>query len=164
MTVNSKARLPIPRSLQVFVFRRDGWLCCWCKRPVIFAPALKYLEEHLRQEGHTGRLAYHHAHWTRDGAPLLDELGAVVDHIDAFSTGGLNTEENLATACNKCNAYKSNAARVKWDERQKRNPVKGKYGDPQHWDGLSTLFVVLARRDSDRLTATEKDWLKAFAQ
>ncbi len=26
----------------------------------------------------------------------LDELGAVIDHVEAFSTGGANTEENLA--------------------------------------------------------------------
>jgi hypothetical protein len=42
---------------------------------------------------------YHHAHWTRANAPLLDELGAAIDHIEAHSTGGLDSEQNLAAAC-----------------------------------------------------------------
>jgi 5-methylcytosine-specific restriction endonuclease McrA len=55
-------------------------------------------------------LAYHHANWSRQGAPLLDLLGAVIDHIEAFSTGGASDIENLATACNKCNGRKGNGA------------------------------------------------------
>ena len=35
-------RRPLPKPLQVAVFRRDGWLCCWCKRPVIFAPVMNF--------------------------------------------------------------------------------------------------------------------------
>jgi hypothetical protein len=38
--------------------------------------------------------------------------------------------------------------------------VKGKYGEPQHWDGLSSLFVVLARENPERLTALERGWLR----
>jgi 5-methylcytosine-specific restriction endonuclease McrA len=125
---------------------------------------MRYLERELRKTSHDKRLAYYHAHWTRDGAPLLDELGAVIDHIEAHSTGGLDSEENLATACNKCNAQKSNAVGTEWDKRLKRKPVKGKYGEPQHWDGLSTLFVMLAGRDPDGLTTAEKDWLNALAR
>lgn len=158
-----KRRIPLPKDLQIGVFRRDGWLCCWCKRPVIFAPVMKYLERELRESSADGRLSYYHAHWTRDGAPLLDELGAVIDHIEAFSKGGLNDLENLATACNKCNAQKSDAAPGKWGGRPQRKPIKGKYGEPQNWDGLSGLFVMLARRDLAALTNTERNWLKALA-
>jgi hypothetical protein len=41
-----------------------------------------------------------------------------------------------------------------WGKRVIRNPIKGKYGEPQHWDGLSALFIVLAHRDhyADYLT------------
>ncbi|MDO8431800.1 MAG: HNH endonuclease signature motif containing protein [Candidatus Binatus sp.] len=105
-------------------------------------------------------MAYYHAHATRDGAPLLDELWAVIDHVNAFSAGGLNTEENLATACNKCNGRKSSAPLDKWGKRYLRKAVKGKYGEPQHWDGLSGLFVILAQRDPVGLTASEKIWLR----
>jgi hypothetical protein len=108
---------------------------------------MKFLAREVRNAGHRAPLSYYHAHWTHDGAPLLDELGAVIDHVEAHSTGGLDSEDNLATSCNKCNAQKSDAARVKWDKRPKRKPVKGKYGEPQHWDGLSRVFVILAQRD-----------------
>jgi 5-methylcytosine-specific restriction endonuclease McrA len=40
--------------------------------------------------------------------PLLDHLGAVVDHVEAFSRGGTHDETNFVTACNKCNARKNN--------------------------------------------------------
>jgi len=123
---------------------------------------MKFLERHLRQSGHNGRLAYYHAHWTRDGAPLLDELGAVIDHVEAHSTGGPNSEDNLATACNKCNAHKSDAPAIKFRERSRHKPVKGKYGEPQYWDGLSGVFVILAERGRAGLSASEKGWLKVL--
>ena len=50
-----------------------------------------------------------------------------------------------------------------WSKRPKHKPVKGKYGEPQHWDGFSTLFVVLAQRNPVGLTASEKAWLKVFS-
>jgi 5-methylcytosine-specific restriction endonuclease McrA len=161
MSVNAK-RKSLSKVLQLTIFRRDGWLCCWCKRPVIFAPVMKYLELEITNAGHTGRLGYYHAHWTRDGSPLLDELGAVIDHVSAFSTRGACTEENLCTACSKCNVRKSSSALDKWNQREKRNPVKGKYGEPQHWDGLSLLFIVLAKRNQCALTAGEREWLKVL--
>jgi hypothetical protein len=124
---------------------------------------MKYLLGELRSSGIDGELAYHHPHWTRANAPLLDLLGAVVDHVNAFSTGGNSEIDNLATACNKCNGRKSAAPMEKWNGRPVDKPIKGKYGEPQNWDGLSTLFVMLAKRDSARLTASEKAWLKALS-
>lgn len=155
-------RKPLSKALQLAILRRDGWLCCWCKKPVIFGPVMKLLERDVRSTGLNGPLAYYHAHWTRSGAPLLDELGAVIDHVEAFSVGGLCSEENLCTACAKCNGRKSSAPLDKWNERKKRRPIKGKYGEPQHWDGLASVFVILAERNPARLTAGERDWLKAI--
>lgn len=157
-----RSRRPIPKELQVAVFRRDGWLCCWCKRPVIFAPVMKLLKRETERAGNGDRLAYYHAHWTRDGAPLLDLLGAVIDHIEAFSAGGTDHIDNLATACNKCNGRKSAAPLDRWGERPIEKPVKGKYGEPQRWDGLSSLFVILAGREPTALTASERGWLRAL--
>jgi hypothetical protein len=123
---------------------------------------MKYLEQELKDGGHQGAVAYYHAHWTRDGSPLLDELGAVIDHIEAFSTGGVCSEENLCTACSKCNVRKSSAPLDQWSRREKRKPIKGKYGEPQNWDGLSSLFVVLAQRNRAELTTAEREWLAAL--
>jgi hypothetical protein len=49
-----------------------------------------------------------------------------------------------------------------WDQRHKNKPVKGKYGEPQHWDGLSSVFIMLAGRFPEKLTSGEKEWLKAL--
>jgi hypothetical protein len=70
--------------------------------------------------------------------------------------------ENLATACNKCNGRKSAAPLDKWGERPTEKPIKGKYGEPENWDGLSSVFVMLAEHDPAALTASEKDWLRAL--
>jgi hypothetical protein len=36
-------------------------------------------------------------------------------------------------------------------ERVMDKPIKGKYGEPQGWDGLSTMFVILAQLVVDLL-------------
>jgi hypothetical protein len=123
---------------------------------------MKLLELELRASGSRDRVAYYHAHWTRDGAPLLDLLGAVIDHVEAFSTGGGDEIDNLVTACNKCNGRKSAATLAEWGRRPTEKPVKGKYGEPQNWDGLSFLFAMLARRDRSSLTVGELGWLRAL--
>jgi 5-methylcytosine-specific restriction endonuclease McrA len=123
---------------------------------------MRLIELEIRKAGTAAPLSYYHAHWTRDGAPLLDELGAVIDHVEAHSTGGSSDEANLATACCKCNGRKSSAPLDKWGKRPIRKPIKGKYGEPQHWDGLSALFIILAQRNLSGLTASEKDWLKVL--
>lgn len=124
---------------------------------------MKYLQLEMRNAGHIGPLAYYHAHWTRDGSPLLDELGAVIDHKNAHARGGQHTEDNLCTACGKCNTRKSSAPLENWNQRDKRKLIKGKYGEPKHWDGFSSLFVVLAKRNSAALTTADSSWLNALA-
>jgi 5-methylcytosine-specific restriction endonuclease McrA len=159
----SKPRPPLSKELQLRVFRRDKWVCRWCNRPVIFAPVMRLMEGEVRKSGHGEPLSYYHAHWTRAGAPLLDELGAVIDHVEAHSAGGSSEEPNLATSCCKCNAQKSASTVESHRMRHPHKPIKGKYGEPQHWDGLSALFVVLAERDPSVLTSSERDWLKVLA-
>jgi hypothetical protein len=80
--------------------------------------------------------------------------------VNAHSRGGPDAAENFATACNKCNANKSNAPRDAFGKKSPRRAVKGKYGEPQEWDGLSTLFVILAKRNFEATSASERDWLK----
>ncbi|HEX5481573.1 MAG TPA: HNH endonuclease [Terriglobia bacterium] len=142
------------------MFRKDRWLCHWCGRPVIFSPTLKYLERFARETGFGGPLAYYHLHWTRHDAPLLDYMGAVIDHKEAHSGGGADDQSNLVAACCKCNALKSDAKFELFQQRQQRHIVKGKYGEPEHWDGLSTLFLILIARAEKGVTASERDWAK----
>lgn len=141
------------------IFRRDGWLCHLCAKPVVFAPALKYLQEELAGAGFAD-LAYWRYAYSREFAPLLDELAAVLDHVDPHAKGGLASVENLRTACNKCNMRRGDANYIAWVER---NPAKKSSGNqPRTWDGLSNLFVFLARRHHASLTRTEKEWLHAL--
>lgn len=157
-----RSRRNPPKAVQIRVFRRDGWLCRWCGRPVVFAPAMKYLERLVRDLGHAGQLAYFHPNWSRQGAPLLDHLGAVVDHVEAFSRGGADSESNFVTACNKCNARKQAALSTDFETRSPRRPIKGKYGEPTAWDGFSSLFLILVEQDRSALTPSEAGWYAAL--
>lgn len=158
----SKPRQPISIVQKLRIFRRDHWICRWCNRAVVFPPVMKLIEREIRNDGITEPLSYFHPRWTRDGAPLLDELGAVIDHVEAHAADGSSAESNLATSCCKCNGRKSAARLSEWAKRPQRKPVHGKYGEPQSWDGLSALFVLLATRDPSGLTATERRWLDAL--
>jgi hypothetical protein len=84
----------------------------------------------------------------------------VIDHVNAHSRGGPDVADNFATACNKCNANKSNALQDEFTRKSPRHAVKGKYGEPQDWDGLSTLFVILVERAPGTASTSEREWLK----
>ncbi len=122
---------------------------------------MRLLELELGKAG-CKELAYYDPSWRRDWAPLLDELGASIDHIYAHAKGGLNDEENLCTACWKCNVRKNSKTILEWEKRHKYKPVKGKYGEPRHWDGFSSVFAVLAERHANALTPGQRGWLKAL--
>jgi 5-methylcytosine-specific restriction endonuclease McrA len=157
-----RVRANLPKELQVKIFRRDQWLCHWCRRTVIFGPVMKCLQMELKNAGFIDDLAYYHAHWTRRNAPLIDELGAVLDHVEAFASGGRCSEDNLVTSCARCNGRKSSAALDTWEKREKRRPVKGKCGEPESWDGLSSVFLMFALKNQQQLSPTERAWLKAL--
>jgi len=160
MTRQSTRSIPIP--VQVEVLFRGGWLCSLCHRPTIFAPAMRLAGDLVRVLGYEQPIAYHHPHWRRDAAPLLDHLGCVIDHEDAYSRDGLHAPKNFAVACNKCNGYKSTTEKAKYLAEHPSRSVKGKYGEPKNWDGLSSLFVVLARQSPTSLTDSERGWLRAL--
>jgi hypothetical protein len=88
-------------------------------------------------------------------------MAAVVDHVKAFATGGEDADGNFATACCKCNARKSSRAVEAYLSKNPGKPVRGKFGEPHHWDGLVSLFLVLAAREQ-ALTSTEKAWERAL--
>jgi 5-methylcytosine-specific restriction endonuclease McrA len=156
-------RKPMQKTLKVTIFRRDNWLCRHCQRPVIFAPTFRLLE--LEAQGQTSEpVAYHHSHWTRHDSPLLDELGAVIDHIHPHSLGGQETLDNLCTSCNKCNGNKNAAVVEIWDQRVGRKQIKGAYGHPVHWDGMTLIFIALAKKYSEQLSSDERAWLRALVK
>jgi hypothetical protein len=62
---------------QVRIFKRDRWHCRWCRRPVIFALAMKYIQSELKDAGNDRPVAYYDAHWDKQLSPLLNESGAI---------------------------------------------------------------------------------------
>jgi hypothetical protein len=104
---------------------------------------MKYLAEEIGAERDTPLRGYYHENWKREEAPLLDELGAVVDKRD---------DSNPRTACWRCNT------RRRADEGERIG------SDIANWDGMSGVFVFLAKqkRYEGRLTAYERELLKAL--
>jgi 5-methylcytosine-specific restriction endonuclease McrA len=156
-----RSRPKVSLAVQVGVFFRDGWLCHWCHRPVVFAPTFRLLDLFVRESRGDSPLAYFHPNWSRRSAPLLDHLGAVVDHVEAFSKGGRDEASNFVTSCNKCNARKNDRSVSAFTREHPGRVVRGKYGEPQHWDGLASLFLVLAERGI-RLNPGERRWAQAM--
>jgi 5-methylcytosine-specific restriction endonuclease McrA len=161
MTTKKRNRAPIPYDVQVRVLFRDGWICRWCRRPVVFGPALRLLQKFATEAGYSRPLAYYHRNWSRAGAPLLDYMGAVIDHVEAFAKGGDHGEANFVTACNKCNTRKNDHNPADWERENPPRLVRGKYGEPLHWDGLVSLFLVIAAQGAE-LGSSEKLWEKAI--
>jgi 5-methylcytosine-specific restriction endonuclease McrA len=157
----SRSRSPISKSVQVNVFERDHWLCRWCLKPVIFPPALRLLQQLVEKQAGQRPIAYFHPNWRRDAAPLLDELGASVDHIEAHVRGGPDTIENFATICARCNARKGSRTAKEHLDAYPLRKIRSKYGEPVHWDGLASVFLALAEGDS-KLSPAELEWQAAL--
>jgi 5-methylcytosine-specific restriction endonuclease McrA len=157
----NSSRPPISRQVQVAIFRRDQWLCRWCLKPVIFGPAMRYLQHHLAVSGYCD-LAYWSPAFNRRDSPLLDALAGAIDHVEPFCKGGLSDLPNLVTACNKCNTSKNSSDPEKWRQTHPVKRIKSKYGSPVNWDGFSNLFLVLADQYPNIRVASETAWLKAL--
>lgn len=122
---------------------------------------MKYMDRFVRAAGIT-ELAYHHPNWTRTNAPLLDHLGAEVDHVKAHSHGGAHEADNLATICHKCNLKKGALGAEDFRKKYPRREVNAKYGEPVQWDGLSTIFIALAKRDPNAVNSADRARLRAL--
>jgi 5-methylcytosine-specific restriction endonuclease McrA len=123
---------------------------------------MKLIEQFVRSRGHAASLAYYDPNWRRDAAPLLDELGASVDHVEAHARGGPSEIGNLATICGKCNVRKGTLTPQEHLSRHPVKKVKGKYGEPAHWDGLASLLVLLVEENPKVATASERAWARAL--
>jgi hypothetical protein len=99
-----------------------------------------------------------------DASPLLDQLGAVIDHVKAFSAGGAHDISNFVPACAKCNMRKSAELAEEFRNKHPLRSVKGKYGEPQHWEGFSALFVLMIRDDRSGVTRSEMEWYRALSR
>ena len=161
---DSMSREAISYDIQAEVFFRDRWLCSHCRRPTIFPLVLKLLGERTAAAYPDRELAYWNPQWRRDAAPLLDELAASVDHVVAYSAGGAHDLSNFATICARCNARKGTRSREEHLALDRPWQVRGKYGEPRHWDGFASLFIVLASELRRPLTSAEAGWLATLTR
>ncbi|MGH7265675.1 MAG: HNH endonuclease [Candidatus Rokuibacteriota bacterium] len=90
-------------------------------------------------------------------------MAAVIDHVEPFSRGGAHDDRNFVTACNKCNARKNSLRTDRFATKSPRRPVRGRYGEPTCWDGLSTLFVLMVQHDRSAASTSELAWYSAFS-
>lgn len=156
------AQTPISMTTRAEVLRRDRWLCQYCGAPVVFAPAMRMVELWTAEHGvPCGPVpANYHPDWPRDRAPLLEWLGAVVHRRVAESRGGGGEAANLATACNRCVVQKQDTPEDEFLETHPRPSPRA--DDPTAWDGLSTMFVLLAPNYFRNLSSEEREWLAAL--
>jgi hypothetical protein len=123
---------------------------------------MKLLALEVGNAGHAARLASYRLPGKRTGSSSwLDELAAAVNQFGAPSIGSAVSKENLCTSCSQCNSRKPSPA-DKWERPSSGKSSKGKCVDPQDWDGLASVFVMLADRNPARLTVDETEWLKAL--
>jgi 5-methylcytosine-specific restriction endonuclease McrA len=155
-------RKPIPVALQAEVLFRDRWLCHLCQRPLVLHVALRLVQEFVRTRLPGVSLAYWDPRWRRDVSPLLDELAASIDHVTAHARGGAHDVSNFAAVCARCNARKSAKRTDAYLLEARPWRVRGKYGAPKDWDGLSLLFLALAKDNPSALTPTERSWCDAI--
>jgi hypothetical protein len=123
---------------------------------------MKFLQQYVQSRLPDAKLAYWSLAYRRDASPLLVELAAMIDHVEPISGGGSNEKTNLVMACYECNTRKSNMGAAKFLEKYPPKPVKGKYGDPKHWDGLTMLFVTLLQQNPGAVTRSELEWYEAL--
>jgi hypothetical protein len=101
-------------------------------------------------------------YYSRTISPLLDELAAVIDHVQPYKLGGTNDVGNLATSCNRCNMMKNNMDPKEWALKHPIRVIKAKRGEPKTWDGFSETFLYFAKLNPASLQPTEKKWLEAL--
>jgi hypothetical protein len=72
------------------------------------------------------------------------------------------TEGNLKTAHHTCNIRKSSEAQETYTARNPKRQIKSQYGEPEHWDGFVSMFMVLAATYEAELTPTERSWYRSL--
>ena len=79
-----------PVSKRAIIAKRDGWVCCWCGRP-------------LQERAGIG------------GLRLVDDA-ATLEHVVPCSLGGTNNIDNLKLSCPGCNSARGSNQSWRPDE------------------------------------------------
>ena len=126
-------RVSLSRKRQLRVYRRDNFVCRYCRRETILHAALEYLAKQCPEQ-----LPYH-PNWKRSEThPLFYDITTSCDHIVPLSRGGDDDDTNLAATCARCQYMKSDwpLEELNWTLHDRED---------SDWDGLTGLFVVSFR-------------------
>ncbi len=136
-----RAGLRMPSStVELSIFRRDGWRCRFCGSRVISRRARTIIATLFPAEARWGKSFHTQKHCA------LGSLAASLDHIVPHARGGSNEESNLVTACTPCQFGRNQwtLEEVGFTDPRSRAPV------PDAWDGLTRLIgVKLLRPELD---------------
>jgi hypothetical protein len=137
------------------VYFRDGRIRALCHRPTVFHLAFKYADS-LRP------LVCRMWSWPTFIRTGVETLRLCLTNSVLVSTTFTRTREAVRTIpqtsrrrVGSVNTRKSAREKTEYVEANPPHRVSGKYGEPTRWDGLSCVFVVLARESCERLTVTE---------
>lgn len=138
-------RVAIPPALRAQTYQRDRWQCRYCGRRVVVPGVLQVV-------GAICPLEFPFPSHNMPGGrthPAAVRLYPNVDHVHAGSVGGWAlAEENLITACTRCNELKSD--RLGWSALAQLG---------EGWDGLTGSYKALVQR-ADDTGRYHRDWFK----
>jgi len=126
---NTSKRLTVSKRLEMEVFHRDNFTCCYCGKPTIFLGTLRTISLLMPDD-----FPYHKNWKWNITHPAYWEMATSCDHLIPVARGGTNDKQNLVTVCYMCNSIKANWTldELRWSLRET--------GD-SGWDGLAGLFV-----------------------
>ena len=132
------------------IFARDGFIDRYSGKRLIIPGILKilsvYFPEEFPYQAHWKMSETHMAYW---------EFVPTIDHIEPIAVGGADDECNWVTTSMLNNSIKSN-----WSLKQLGWKLY-EPGNLNEWDGLSHLFVQLAKHDKKLMDDTYiKTWYK----
>jgi len=167
--LDATPRPPISNATRMTVFVRDGFLDRYTGHRLVLPATLRLLSHFLAphfpyNKNWAAPPRCHEGYW---------ELQATIDHVDAWTRGGVHDESNFVTVCQDTNNIKGNIAvsDLGWTICEP--------GDLQNWDGLSGWYLrhfeprqesyrrLLVEQSSDpadrRLYDTLSEWKRIIA-
>lgn len=132
------------------VMKRDGFHCRYCGGKTVLGPIMELLGSLYPD------VFPFHPNWKGGQThPAVISRSPEIDHVEPVSLGGLNSEDNLVTACAPCNTIKSDFTLevLGWEVK----PI-----EPSGWDGLTRFYADLWRLTGEPKPAYHLTWMKAL--
>lgn len=104
-------------------------------KKAIFRKCLRYIDQNISWRVYAGD-GYRCRYCDRTALPLT------VDHIDLWEKGGATIEENLISACKRCNKIRGNMAYADWLRSAEYASVSGPLSEEKKQANLDVLTTL----------------------